>query len=105
MLLAATALLATACSASDSGGAKLTTLTPDPTSEQPAPAASAGFTKTADLPYMAINGNELSMDVYQPDGEGPWPRERLPRLGCARRSAGYRATGTPVFTPSDKSTC
>ncbi len=29
--------------------------------------------KATDLVYMTINGSELLMDVYTPDGEGPWP--------------------------------
>lgn len=29
--------------------------------------------KTSDLVYMTVDGVELSMDVYAPGGEGPWP--------------------------------
>ncbi len=35
--------------------------------------ATGGFTKTADVFYLSMNGVELPMDVYAPAGDGPWP--------------------------------
>lgn len=44
--------------------------------EQPAATASApevGVTVTKDIVYLEMNGHEYLLDVYAPDGEGPWP--------------------------------
>lgn len=41
-----------------------------PAASTPPPAA---FTTTTDLVYMTVDDVELRMDVYTPDGPGPWP--------------------------------
>lgn len=48
---------------------------PTSTSKQAtaAPTTKPPFSETSDIVYMTLDGVELSMDVFTPAGEGPWP--------------------------------
>ena len=43
------------------------------TSTAPVIEVGDGYVKESDLVYMSLDGTEYLMDVYTPDGEGPWP--------------------------------
>ena len=86
VLALALGLIASGCSdGSDTGGRDSSTESPTTSSENTfAPTTTVGavttptveapaFVETSDVVYMTINGVELLMDVYEPQGDGPWP--------------------------------
>jgi enterochelin esterase-like enzyme len=51
--------------------AETTTSASEVTSSSSSP--EAAFTKTSDIVYMTVNGDDLLINVYTPVGDGPWP--------------------------------
>ena len=118
----ALALIAAGCT-SGSAGETVATDAPAPTeasttaaeptgsvaSEPTSSAAAGGFTRTADVFYLSMNGVDLAMDVYAPAGDGPWPmvvafhgvssvlKDAETTTVVAEEAAGR---GMVVFTPS-----
>ncbi len=62
----------TAAQASATSFVPATTTTVDQTTTTP-PALDSGVTITKDVAYLEMNGHEYLVDVYVPDGDGPWP--------------------------------
>lgn len=65
------------------------------------------FTTTRDVPFFALEGVDFEMDVYAPNGEGPWPVVvAFHGLGSNRNATTVEvakaaaAEGMLVFTPS-----
>jgi acetyl esterase/lipase len=50
-----------------------TTTAATPTTTATVLATDNGVTVTKDIVYLEMNGNEYLVDVYAPDGNGPWP--------------------------------
>jgi acetyl esterase/lipase len=76
----AMALVAAACGGSESAADPPTTVSTvagtgaATTTEAPTTTEAAGsFTETSDVIFRTIDGVDLLMDIYTPEGEGPWP--------------------------------
>lgn len=69
-LLGTAVLLLAACSADEPAATEGAS---EPSGKPSPSATSAGFTRTSDVVYMTANDTDLLLDVYTPDGEGPWP--------------------------------
>ena len=53
--------------------ATTTTTTTISTTTTTSPAVKDGATVIKDIVYLEMNGHEYRLDVYAPDGDGPWP--------------------------------
>lgn len=112
------AVVAVACGGDGSAPEATTTTVAAPTSavdtttttiEATTTTVEPAFTRTSDVVYMTVDGTELLMDVYAPDGDGPWPvvvafhgldsrgKDSLDNIPLAEAAA---AEGMLVFTPS-----
>ena len=71
ILLIALAIAVVGCSADANDTTPTATAVEEPA--ETASTAEAGVTVTRDIVYLERNGHEYMLDMYVPDGDGPWP--------------------------------